>query len=406
MCIDPTILTYRNITVIIPDKKTIKKLEDLDSKNDYKDAADIIRSYIIFGLFDTAEDFQKPPTIRNIRSRRLMIKSVKPPVVEVENGTLTKAKDYEPDRTEGPGSRPNMTAVWVIDGEINIDTEVLLEEKRKSKRGGFFDNPDTRDYKNYKSALIKQVLNTFDRRHTIIVTVLVRIIKYFEEHATALYDTAQFFMTGIPEVDLMLILYCEELFPTTQLVKAYIECGRFLEYDSNPWKAYMAIHNVNNATTEKRHMVANAISKLTDNVKTYELIDSIEKLYEELQETNSWDGITGVMPDAVYNIVKPNKILLFIHEVMFLFSRVTMNGYLDAERLRTIISYLSDKDKTSPLYKKYNIAMNDALGCQTLIRYLVSFGHYHPIRILEESELISYMGAIKDFNMKLLTPSE
>jgi len=334
-----------NITIIIPDKSTLKNIETLIKKKDYSEATKMVKLHIIKYLYDNPADFKATTIIENYLCQRLIVKDVKGDEVIVDNGKLKKDTKYVPDRTEGPCQRPNKTAIWILSGELKVNTE-QVEEKPKPKKGG--DEKARQEEETFeieRDRLLETFNTTSNTNYDPALATLIPIIIVLKDDYLVLYETYCTFSTGSPYIDICIIFNTPQLFPYSILCKVLRKSRNIKDIDVSIDHYFTLITGCANVQA-KRLELREAIN----NYKSRGIIPSgiiilkfIEEQLYNLKTKNEIFGVQSVFSEYIFNCISKLN-LGHLLECLTLLKRIALNRPILKSKL---LNYVRE------LYVKY-----------------------------------------------------
>jgi hypothetical protein len=126
-----------SITFLLPDAALVKEIKKIIESDDPETATDILSSLILLDLFEKPEDFAaKQDDIPNLLEKKLVVKSVSPSKITIDNGELTLDTKFHPFSRQGNAKRGNM-AVWHLKGKVDYEKapKATMKYLKGAKKG-------------------------------------------------------------------------------------------------------------------------------------------------------------------------------------------------------------------------------------------------------------------------------
>lgn len=342
------------ITFLNPDDAYVKEIKKVVESNDPEKAVDMISSLILTDLFEKSEDFaSKKDNVSTLYGTKLIIKSISPNKVSIENGEITLDKNFIPFSRYGTAKRGNM-AVWNLKGTVKYEGAPKApppERRRPGERGGARERhrggDDTiEQLHQIKKKILMEKLSAikYEKKSTDgnawcpmmnAVTRLIRVfrddVEFYEE-----YRYARCILTMSPIIDFYL-LFCNPLiFSPAQVLAAY---KRGIDVDSNAdtYRKFcadysspaLAEHTALLLTSAGVQTITSARIAIHDRIIakiSRTTADQILKVYTECDQKNTIEGKGPVYPQTLSDIFKSNPGL---HLMIDEFSYVMYMGLQD-----------------------------------------------------------------------------
>lgn len=310
------------ITVLLPDAKLLKKIEDITYSDDPEPATDIIGSMVIVDLYKTPKDFSaKGDDVPNKLGEKIEVEKVGADSVTFKGGAVAKVDSkFKPLSRQGSMTRDNM-AVWNLTGEISTGgakaTFKHLKKGGKSKKvvkGGSTGTATRKLTAQLEDSWLRNISKGGPNPYVkAMATMYDRLSKIGGEDAKSAKEAIEYFWNPNP----MLTYYSvvqphtdKERFLSNHLVEnlSHAILGGVIDKPVSAWKSIPE-----NVPAEKRadmkRAVDNIRSRLLRNVSTVMPVRG-GKVYDTLSTHNKLGGVEEFYPTSVHNVLKKEKDLL------------------------------------------------------------------------------------------------
>jgi hypothetical protein len=320
-----------SITFLNPDAAYIKEIKKAAESDKPEEATDMIDSLILMDLFEKPEDFaSKKDDISTLLGTRLIVKSVTPSKVIVDDGEITSDPKFKPFERHGSAKRGNM-AVMNLKGRVKYEGAPKAAPRKNGKKsapktaeGGGSDD----ELHQIKCKIIKDKFAAIEsdkksadgNRYCPLLNAVTRLLRVFcDPNEATFYEEcrrAKCLLTMCPAIDFFL-LYCNPLvFARDRILAAYkkgvdqdnnVDCYRDFcnSYDSPAYKSDPALllnadgaQAVNEARDAIRVEFLERLSAATPT--------RIAKLYSDVDSTNALGDQSPVYCAGLAGVFKAN----------------------------------------------------------------------------------------------------
>jgi hypothetical protein len=316
------------ITFLVPNADYLKKVEKVLESDDPEGAVDMILCLILTDLFQKPEDFaEKKDDIATLLGTRLLVKSVTPSKVIIEDGEISLDTKFVPFSRHGPAKRGNM-AVWnLIKGSVKYEGVPKANPKplKGAKMGGRGrpvrgGSEDAKQILRDKVRIIEQAqLNTVrsgqvSSNGKVIchlmnaVSAILRVISDPKNGFVDEYRTAKCVLTMHPEIDLYLLTN-PLIFDPVRICKA-LEMGVAQDKNVDCCKEFCdtfvpellkdepALLLSNSGVRQARQQVDDVLRGIISRT-SIRTADQVTNLYQQLDQTNMLDGVGPMYPECL-----------------------------------------------------------------------------------------------------------
>lgn len=407
-----------SITFLLPDKKYTAKIRKEIESDEPEKATDILSSLILLDLFESPEDFiAKKDDIPNLYGHRLIVKSATKDSVVVENGTLTIDKKFKPFERQGKSPRNNV-AVWLLDGEVKVDTPETTHKYSNLKNNPRKIRGSDEKYELNEIFLftckheVLTIGNAVEGKFSAMLVVVSQIIYHInkgrDSNYILEYEAARSVLTRNAVIDFFLLFKTPKLFNPSKILecvkqpvvdaKTTIDVYQNFFSDQTYKPQYTkypeVLFGLNNKFSEiikVRDLICVEFLNHSDEIARYKIIDMYQdfdksnKLILRIKGSNSIRVIDNIYPQSIFDIFRENPGMhLALDEIKFII-------YFRLKQIRFSIPQSND-----PFFQSNDLRMNEYID---LFSYLTEcyneFGDPNKSMIIEKLSGESFI--IKDF---------
>lgn len=322
-----------SITFLIPDSDYIKEIKKIAESDNPEKATDMIDSLILLDLFEKPADFaDKKDNISTLLGTRLMVKSISPNKVVIEDGEITPDKNFKPFERHGNAKRGNMS-VWHLTGRVKYEGAPPAAPKKPGKKGSAQSHPvhggnetklrelRMRILQEKVKCLLQDLKSADGHKYCPLLNAVTRLIRVFGDANDPTfweeYKKAKCLLTMCPTIDFYLLFYNPLVFPYDKVCAAYdkgvdqannVDTYRNFcnDYSSVPLGGDTALA-LTSAGINTLGMERDAVRlQITDKLSIHSAAKMTE-VYKTLDNSNTLNGKGPVYPASLAGIFSSNS---------------------------------------------------------------------------------------------------
>jgi hypothetical protein len=323
-----------SITFLVPDSTYIKEIKKITESNDPESAVDIINSLVLTDLFEKTDDFAaKKDDIPTLLGTRLLIKSITPSKIMIEDGELAIDAAFKPFSRHGAAKRGNM-AVWNLKGKVKYEGAPKTTfkyapkpgDKKKGPIRGAGGDHCKDELQCIKSRIIKEKIEAMSSnkrgldggKYCPMLNAVTRLLRVYSNETDSSYHDeyrkARCILTINPVIDFYLLYFNPLVFSESRLLEAYkkgIDCGENVNTYKNLYQlhSHPAFQSDSAALMNEEGVKSvNAAREILRNdiIMNKNSAKKICDIYKKVDAENAIENISNVYPASLATIFKSN----------------------------------------------------------------------------------------------------